>query len=336
MKKSDITKQSMTSLITISIFSIMVLGFAAHTPETNIQVEQNYNDVYQQTKSISVTFNNKTGNRIYLQLSGQQNVSFWLEPGKAKIELEKGIYQYSYYADGGYEKGGFKLKGSGITVNLLLNRNTLTIKSQINEDFFIRLNGPRTYYNLISKGNNKFDLVPGTYSYSFFADGETITGVVNLRKGDKSIVLKLVRSNLRIINKSGGNIYISIRGANNYSQTFGGGKTVISVIPGNYSYAYYFDGEYFSGIIKVKGNGTKLTVGELPKVSPSSSKNNDQGQSLGGCHPSYPSVCLAINKGDYDCKGGSGNGPNYIKGPIVVLQPDPFDLDRDNDGIGCE
>lgn len=54
------------------------------------------------------------------------------------------------------------------------------------------------------------------------------------------------------------------------------------------------------------------------------------------CHPSYPSVCLATDKGDYDCAGGSGNGPNYVNGPIEVLQPDPFGLDGDNDGIGCE
>jgi endonuclease YncB( thermonuclease family) len=54
------------------------------------------------------------------------------------------------------------------------------------------------------------------------------------------------------------------------------------------------------------------------------------------CHPSYPSVCLKMNAGDYDCAGGSGNGPNYVRGPIIVLPPDPFGLDRDGDGIGCE
>ena len=54
------------------------------------------------------------------------------------------------------------------------------------------------------------------------------------------------------------------------------------------------------------------------------------------CHPSYPTVCLAIYAGDYDCAGGSGNGPNYVRGPIQVLPPDPFDLDRDGDGVGCE
>jgi hypothetical protein len=54
------------------------------------------------------------------------------------------------------------------------------------------------------------------------------------------------------------------------------------------------------------------------------------------CNPSYPDVCIPNGAADYDCAGGSGNGPNYIKGPIRVLSPDPYGLDRDHDGIGCE
>jgi micrococcal nuclease len=54
------------------------------------------------------------------------------------------------------------------------------------------------------------------------------------------------------------------------------------------------------------------------------------------CHPSYVGACLKIGAGDYDCAGGSGNGPNYVKGPIQVVGYDEFDLDRDGDGIACE
>jgi hypothetical protein len=54
------------------------------------------------------------------------------------------------------------------------------------------------------------------------------------------------------------------------------------------------------------------------------------------CDPAYPDVCLHDGIGDYDCAGGSGNGPNYVPGPLRVLPPDPFGLDRDHDGTGCE
>jgi resuscitation-promoting factor RpfB len=53
------------------------------------------------------------------------------------------------------------------------------------------------------------------------------------------------------------------------------------------------------------------------------------------CHPSYVGACLDPNASDYDCLGGSGNGPKYT-GRVTVVGPDVFDLDRDGDGIGCE
>jgi hypothetical protein len=54
------------------------------------------------------------------------------------------------------------------------------------------------------------------------------------------------------------------------------------------------------------------------------------------CDPSYPNVCLQDGIGDYDCAGGSGNGPNYVSGPVTVIGSDPFGLDTDGDGVGCE
>jgi hypothetical protein len=45
------------------------------------------------------------------------------------------------------------------------------------------------------------------------------------------------------------------------------------------------------------------------------------------CDPSYPDVCLDPAVEDYDCAGGTGNGPEYVEGPIRVRPPDPFDLD---------
>ncbi len=51
---------------------------------------------------------------------------------------------------------------------------------------------------------------------------------------------------------------------------------------------------------------------------------------------SYTGICLTPGIGDYDCLGGSGNGPNYARGPFNVVGYDEFDLDRDGDGIGCE
>jgi endonuclease YncB( thermonuclease family) len=53
------------------------------------------------------------------------------------------------------------------------------------------------------------------------------------------------------------------------------------------------------------------------------------------CHPSYRGACLNPNSSDYDCEGGSGNGPDYT-GFVEVIGPDEYGLDRDGDGAGCE
>jgi len=39
---------------------------------------------------------------------------------------------------------------------------------------------------------------------------------------------------------------------------------------------------------------------------------------------------------DRDCAGGSGNGPIFVQGPILVSESDPYGLDSDGDGVGCE
>ena len=54
----------------------------------------------------------------------------------------------------------------------------------------------------------------------------------------------------------------------------------------------------------------------------------------GDCDPNY-SGCLDPNAYDYDCAGGSGDGPKYT-GTVRVLGDDHFDLDRDGDGIACD
>lgn len=53
------------------------------------------------------------------------------------------------------------------------------------------------------------------------------------------------------------------------------------------------------------------------------------------CHPSYKGACLKPNASDYDCRGGSGDGP-YYTGVVRVVGPDVFRLDTDHDGWGCE
>lgn len=54
------------------------------------------------------------------------------------------------------------------------------------------------------------------------------------------------------------------------------------------------------------------------------------------CDRNYSGRCLRPNVSDYDCAGGSGNGPYYVRGPFRVVGTDHYRLDSDGDGVACE
>jgi hypothetical protein len=53
------------------------------------------------------------------------------------------------------------------------------------------------------------------------------------------------------------------------------------------------------------------------------------------CDPNYRRECVPIDS-DVDCGGGSGNGPSYVYGVVKVIGIDIYELDRDDDGYGCD
>lgn len=69
-----------------------------------------------------------------------------------------------------------------------------------------------------------------------------------------------------------------------------------------------------------------LVVGVLPASSASAKRK---------CDPAYKGACLRPDVSDYDCAGGSGDGP-YYTGPVRVVGPDRYRLDADGDGYACE
>jgi beta-lactam-binding protein with PASTA domain len=91
-----------------------------------------------------------------------------------------------------------------------------------------------------------------------------------------------------------------------------------------------------SGAGVLPGGRVTVVVAKAPPPPPTTAPPPPSTAPSRNCDPSYPDVCLDPNAEDYDCAGGSGNGPRYVEGPIRVRPPDPFDLDREGDGWGCE
>lgn len=77
-----------------------------------------------------------------------------------------------------------------------------------------------------------------------------------------------------------------------------------------------------------------ITVPPVTQVTSIGTKV-DEPEPTGDCDPNYSGACVPIAS-DVDCSSGSGNGPAYVTGPVQVIGSDIYDLDRDNDGIGCE
>jgi hypothetical protein len=55
----------------------------------------------------------------------------------------------------------------------------------------------------------------------------------------------------------------------------------------------------------------------------------------GNCDPNYAGACVPVAS-DVDCAGGSGDGPEYVEGPVQVVGDDHYDLNRDDDDVACD
>jgi micrococcal nuclease len=104
--------------------------------------------------------------------------------------------------------------------------------------------------------------------------------------------------------------------------------------------------QYFRGTVRLAARGDswrivgfaiRKTRGKTPRTSrsqcPAPKPRPPSPPPATNCQGYSP--CLPPG-GDVDCAGGSGDGPRYVNGPVYVHGSDPYDLDRDGDGVACE
>jgi resuscitation-promoting factor RpfB len=82
------------------------------------------------------------------------------------------------------------------------------------------------------------------------------------------------------------------------------------------------------------GGGTRVRPRSVVRIVISDVESRPDTSESRSCTPGY-SPCLPPAS-DYDCAGGSGNGPEYVEETVRVTGADPYDQDRDGDGVGCE
>jgi hypothetical protein len=64
--------------------------------------------------TVKVKINNKTGGTMTMVLTGPQTYTFYIQPGRQQITVQKGTYTYTVYTVCGSATGTEKLNGGGI------------------------------------------------------------------------------------------------------------------------------------------------------------------------------------------------------------------------------
>jgi hypothetical protein len=80
---------------------------------------------------------------------------------------------------------------------------------------------------------------------------------------------------------------------------------------------------------------SQLTTGFALAIAFAPAANATPQQQGSNCDSNYKGACVPIAS-DVDCAGGSGNGPEYVAGPVYVIGKDIYELDREGDGVACE
>ena len=114
------------------------------------------------------------------------------------------------------------------------------------------------------------------------------------------------------------------------------GKTVVRTAGVNGVKTMTYQLTYRDGaLIDKKLISEAVTTPPVTQVTAVGTKVQAPPPPASNCDPNYTGACVPIAS-DVDCAGGGGDGPAYVRGPVYVVGTDIYDLDRDNDGIGCE
>lgn len=85
----------------------------------------------------------------------------------------------------------------------------------------------------------------------------------------------------------------------------------------------------FALVAVLSFGGSWVVSDRLWSSSPSASNETLRGPLGAECHRSYPTLCLPERDRDWNCA-------DVREREFPVLPPDPYRLDADEDGVGCE
>ena len=212
------------------------------------------------SQNVKVQIRNKTGVGLTLRLVGPQIKNISVPPGALKVDVWKGTYDYSYLAYGLYKEGTIEFQSNGALLELEKLTAKLNIDNKSGSQVVLNLAGTR-YYNLTLKtGKNKVDVLKGKYTYSYLDHGVYESGEINIQDDQASLLLPNNIATLRIANKSGSDLQISLQGKIPYFLAAAAGNSRHVVRRGTYDYSYYACGKWQSGELKIDSNAYEFKI----------------------------------------------------------------------------
>lgn len=213
---------------------------------------------------------NKSGANVYLSLKGPQTQYLTVVPGKTKVEILRGTYQYSYWACGVQQTGTVVVKASGkllipqcgsaggskkLPQLVIVNKNKTTVT--------VYVYGP-AYNTIIAKpGKTKLPVSEGTYQYSFRTDcGGYQSGSIQVKKSGAQLLIPACKTDkagkgdkaakVTIVNDTGSTLTLILSGPASYTFYLPPGKTKIDVLLGKYEYTAYGCSDSEFGSIRLR------------------------------------------------------------------------------------
>ena len=122
------------------------------------------------------------------------------------------------------------------------------------------LTGPHSYYYYLNTGKTKVEIIPGNYTYSYTACGQSKTGKFNAKNDGANLTLpkcseekKSGESKVTFKNNSGASFYLTLTGPKTYSFYLSTGTTKMTILSGKYKYSYQACGQTKTGNFNAKG-----------------------------------------------------------------------------------
>ena len=237
-------------------------------------------------KKWDLNIHNNTEEGVKIILTGPEDYTFTVDPGKWLKTVVEGDYKYSYSACD--EKFSGEITVEDDLQWLIIDQCSalpeyakFVVDSHLGEGLTLQLVGPQSYDLSISLGTNKFiSLQTGFYSFTYTACGGANTGELRLTKngtarltlyscevmglhplGDTTITQ--TPSNLRIGSHYSFPVRVTLFGPINYSLAISPGLNRLNVLNGSYTYSYSAYGKFFSGSFVVNEAGTSFIISPL-------------------------------------------------------------------------